>query len=89
MLALMLQHLNVLNDDLIICSQYFYIVHVLCCCSIECWNISVSPCMFLLMLQHLICSESSQNLSIFLCTCSLLMSQYTMIGTCLCDLIGV
>jgi len=25
-----------------------------CCCSIECWNMSVCPCMLLLMLQHLV-----------------------------------
>ena len=30
MLSRMLQHPDVLNDDLRICSQYFYIVHVPC-----------------------------------------------------------
>jgi hypothetical protein len=40
----MLQHLVVLNDDLRICSQYLYIVHVPCWYSLECWNMFEKTC---------------------------------------------
>jgi len=43
MLALMLQHLDILNVDLRICSHFFY-VHVPCWCSLEYWNMSEKTC---------------------------------------------
>jgi len=54
------------------------ILELVCCCC--------CTCMLVLILQYLIWFESSLNLSIFACTCSLLISYIMLRNMSMCDL---